>query len=97
MTVMMLLADSMTVLGILLVVGVMDDARADILGGGNIQKSLVESVSQVTTHCLTILPLACVVSHTVKGTSRAVILTIALYDNTCAYRRRFTVSSCPSW
>ena len=31
----------------LLVVGVMDDARADILGDGNISLSLVERLSQV--------------------------------------------------
>ena len=40
-------ADSMRVLAILLVVGVMDDARADIIGGGNINQSFVESLSQV--------------------------------------------------
>ncbi|DBA75406.1 TPA: hypothetical protein ACH3X1_010669 [Trebouxia sp. C0004] len=40
------LADSMKVMAILMVVGVMDDARADILGDGNILLSPVESVSQ---------------------------------------------------
>jgi len=40
-------AGSMKALAILLVVGVMDAARADILGNGNIQLTAVESVSQV--------------------------------------------------
>lgn len=40
-------ADSMKVLATLLVVGVMDDARADILGNGNLQLTLIESLSQV--------------------------------------------------
>ena len=40
-------ADSMKVLATLLVVGVMDDARADILGSGNLQLTLIESLSQV--------------------------------------------------
>ena len=43
----MLAADSMKVMAILMVVGVMDDARADILGDGNVLLSPVESVSQV--------------------------------------------------
>ena len=37
----------MKVLATLLVVGVMDDARADILGNGNLQLTLIESLSQV--------------------------------------------------
>ncbi len=37
----------MKVLATLLVVGVMDDARADILGSGNLQLTLIESLSQV--------------------------------------------------
>ena len=45
-------ADSMRVLAILLVVGVMDDARADIIGGGNINQSFVESLSQVPARAL---------------------------------------------
>jgi len=40
-------AGSMKVLATLLVVGVMDDARADILGSGNLQLTLIESLSQV--------------------------------------------------
>ncbi len=44
---LLLAADSMKVMAILMVVGVMDDARADILGDGNISLSPVESVSQV--------------------------------------------------
>ena len=44
----LLAADSMKVMAILMVVGVMDDARADILGDGNVLLSPVESVSQVS-------------------------------------------------
>ncbi len=44
----LLAADSMKVMAILMVVGVMDDARADILAGGNVLLSPVESVSQVS-------------------------------------------------
>ena len=40
-------ADSMKVMVTLLVVGVMDDARADILGNGNISLSFIERLSQV--------------------------------------------------
>ena len=40
-------ADSMKVLATLLVVGVMDDARADIVGSGNLQLTLIENLSQV--------------------------------------------------
>ena len=43
----MLPADSMKVMAVLMVVGVMDDARDDILGDGNILLSPVESLSQV--------------------------------------------------
>lgn len=44
----LLAADSMKVMAILMVVGVMDDARSDILGSGNVLLSPVESVSQVS-------------------------------------------------
>lgn len=37
----------MKVLATLLVVGVMDAARADILGSGNLQLTLIETLSQV--------------------------------------------------
>ena len=37
----------MSVLATLLVVGSMDDARADIIGNGNIHQSFVEELSQV--------------------------------------------------
>ncbi|KAL0034091.1 hypothetical protein WJX79_008239 [Trebouxia sp. C0005] len=40
------LSDSMKVLATLLVVGVMDAARADILGSGNLQLTLIETLSQ---------------------------------------------------
>ena len=41
----------MKVMAVLMVVGVMDDARADILGDGNIILSPVESLSQVGNSC----------------------------------------------
>ena len=44
----LLAADSMKVMAILMVVGVMDDARSDVLGSGNVLLSPVESVSQVS-------------------------------------------------
>ena len=44
----LLAADSMKVMAVLMVVGVMDDARSDILGDGNVLLSPVESVSQVS-------------------------------------------------
>ena len=40
-------ADSVKVMATLMVVGVMDAARDDILGDGNISLSLVETLSQV--------------------------------------------------
>ena len=43
----------MKVLATLLVVGVMDDARADILGNGNLQLTLIESLSQVCLQHIT--------------------------------------------
>ena len=46
-----LVADSMKVMAVLMVVGVMDDARDDILGDGNILLSPVESLSQVCNGC----------------------------------------------
>ena len=42
-----LVADSLETIVTLLVVGVMDDARGDILADGNISLSLVERLSQV--------------------------------------------------
>ena len=45
-------ADSMKVMVTLLVVGVMDDARADILGDGNINLSFIERFSQVCPFCV---------------------------------------------
>ena len=47
----LLVADSMKVMAVLMVVGVMDDARADILGDGNIILGPVESLSQVCNGC----------------------------------------------
>jgi len=52
-----LFADSLEVMVTLLVVGVMDDARADILADGNISLSLVERLSQVRSWLLSVCSL----------------------------------------
>ena len=46
---------------LLLVAGVMDDARADILGAGNISLSFVEHFSQVCSVLLYMLSYLCMV------------------------------------
>ena len=52
----LLAADSVKVMAVLMVVGVMDDARADILGDGNIALSPIESASQVGCSTFTCKP-----------------------------------------
>ena len=58
----------MKVLATLLVVGVMDDARADIVGSGNLQLTLIESLSQVCLqHIKHQLSLGYLTHHSARG------------------------------
>ena len=83
-------SDSMDVMAKLLVVGVMDAARDDILGDGNISLSLVESLSQVYCLAYNLLNVPAVTAHLHKTHNLLTVLAVIghlhqTYSNTMTY------------